>query len=57
MLSLSNEFRRTTSGCLPAADRHVMFWICSVGDPAANEKNEAVVHCGYHKAAAVTHGY
>ena len=40
MLSLSNEFRRTTSGCLPAADRHVMFWICSVGDPAANEKNE-----------------
>ncbi len=57
MLSLSNEFRRTTSGCLPAADRHVMFWICSVGDPAANEKNEAVVHCGYHKVAAVTHGY
>ena len=45
------------SGCLPAADRHVMFWICGVGDPAANQKNRAAVHCGYHKAAAVTHGY
>ena len=45
------------SGRLPAADRHVMFWICGVGDLAANQKNRAAVHCGYHKAAAVTYGY
>lgn len=32
------------SGCLPAADRHAMFWLCGVGNPAANQKNRAIVH-------------
>lgn len=41
----------------PVADRHVMFWLCGAGNPAANQKNRAAVHCGYYKAAAVTHGY
>ena len=42
---------------LPVADRHVMFRLCGAGDQAADQKNRATVHCGYHKAAAVTHGY
>ena len=41
------------SGCLPAADRYAMFRLCGAGDPAANQKNRAIVHCGYHKAVAV----
>ena len=43
------------SGCIPAADCSFMFQLCGAGDQTADQKNWETVHCGYHKAAVVTH--
>lgn len=43
------------SGCISVADCCFMFRLCGAGDQTADEKNRETVHCGYHKAAAVTH--
>ena len=47
--------RLAASGGISAADRGFVFRLCGAGNQTANQKNRETVHCGYHKAAAVTH--